>query len=169
MLSRLVECPNCRSRFEGRRVKACSDECRTALRRAVQQRAYAKLKKARPTKRVPALPIDERARRGSARWAVAYAIKTGRLVRGPCEKRGAGGCSGPVEAHHDDYDKPLEVRWMCKRHHAKADGRKMARFVAPAGVSKTERIRNAKNQSPETIAGAGEGARSNSLSFNTLP
>jgi len=30
-----------------------------------------------------------------------------------------------LEAHHDDYSKPLDIQWMCtschKRHHAKLD------------------------------------------------
>ena len=31
----------------------------------------------------------------------------------PCEI-----CGAPIaEAHHDDYSKPWEVRWLCKRHH----------------------------------------------------
>jgi len=36
------------------------------------------------------------------------------LERQPCEVCGA----RPAEAHHDDYSRPLEVRWLCKRHHA---------------------------------------------------
>ena len=43
------------------------------------------------------------------------AIKRGQLVRQPCEVCGA---ALDVEAHHDDYTKPLDVRWLCKRHHA---------------------------------------------------
>ena len=41
------------------------------------------------------------------------AVKSGKLIRQPCE------CCGKklVEAHHDDYAKPLEVRWLCKIHH----------------------------------------------------
>ena len=45
--------------------------------------------------------------------AVNNAIRDGRLVRGPCEKCGA----AKAEAHHDDYSKPLEVRWLCDAHH----------------------------------------------------
>jgi len=48
-----------------------------------------------------------------AQSKVAYAIKTSKLVRGPCEVCG----STNVHAHHDDYDKPLEVRWLCSLHH----------------------------------------------------
>lgn len=43
----------------------------------------------------------------------AYAIKVGKLVRLPCEK-----CGSPKsEAHHEDYSKPLVVKWLCRRHH----------------------------------------------------
>lgn len=41
------------------------------------------------------------------------AIKSGKLKKQPCEV-----CrKKKVEAHHDDYSKPLEVRWLCKKHH----------------------------------------------------
>lgn len=45
--------------------------------------------------------------------AVFHAIERGDLVRQPCEV-----CGGThVEAHHDDYAKPLDVRWLCPTHH----------------------------------------------------
>jgi hypothetical protein len=50
-----------------------------------------------------------------AHIAVGNALRDGRLVKGPCEI--GEGCQGRVEAHHDDYSKPLEVRWFCSRHH----------------------------------------------------
>jgi len=58
-----------------------------------------------------------------ARWKARRAIAAGRLVRRPCEV-----CGAPkVDAHHDDYSRPLEVRWLCRthhrEHHAKAEGK----------------------------------------------
>ncbi len=50
------------------------------------------------------------------RWAhdaVGYAIDTGRLSRCPCEVCG----SAKAQAHHDDYRRPLDVRWLCITHH----------------------------------------------------
>lgn len=47
------------------------------------------------------------------RRATSKAISSGRLVRQPCEVCGA----LEVEAHHDDYSKPLDVRWLCPEHH----------------------------------------------------
>lgn len=41
------------------------------------------------------------------------ALKSGRLVRQPCEVCG----SSEVQAHHDDYGYPLAVRWLCVAHH----------------------------------------------------
>jgi hypothetical protein len=61
-----------------------------------------------------------RKKQNASNRAVAYAIKTGRLVRQPCRV-----CAkyphvnpGRVLAHHWDYDKPLDVEWLCIEHHA---------------------------------------------------
>lgn len=51
--------------------------------------------------------------RGNANLKARRALKRGILVKAPCEV-----CGDPrSEAHHDDYSKPLEVRWLCVRHH----------------------------------------------------
>lgn len=42
------------------------------------------------------------------------AIQRGRLIRKPCEKCG----NEKTDAHHDNYSKPLDVRWLCRPHHA---------------------------------------------------
>lgn len=44
---------------------------------------------------------------------VENAIRWKRLVKGPCEVCGA----EKVEAHHDDYSRTLDVRWLCRPHH----------------------------------------------------
>lgn len=51
--------------------------------------------------------------RGRAGNRVGIAIKKGELVRQPCEVCGA----AKTDAHHDDYSKPLDVRWLCRLHH----------------------------------------------------
>lgn len=44
---------------------------------------------------------------------VGYAVKTKKLFHEPCEICG----KEKTHAHHDDYDKPLNVRWLCAEHH----------------------------------------------------
>lgn len=46
--------------------------------------------------------------------AVSVAIIQGILIQKPCESCGA----SPVHAHHDDYSRPLDVRWLCPPCHA---------------------------------------------------
>lgn len=48
-----------------------------------------------------------------AQLLVKSAIRNGTLKRLPCEKCG----EVKTDAHHEDYTKPLEVRWLCKVHH----------------------------------------------------
>lgn len=46
---------------------------------------------------------------------VQTAIRNGSLIRKSCEQCGNREC----HAHHDDYKKPLEVRWLCVSCHTK--------------------------------------------------
>lgn len=50
--------------------------------------------------------------RAAAHYEVSNAIRDGRLARQPCEV-----CGDPAEAHHEDYSKPLDVQWLCFKHH----------------------------------------------------
>ena len=52
--------------------------------------------------------------KAEAHRIVSQAIQSGVLRKQPCE------CCGAIiaAAHHDDYLKPLKVRWLCRTHHA---------------------------------------------------
>jgi hypothetical protein len=56
--------------------------------------------------------------KNSARAKVYRAIRKGELIPQPCEICGK---LDNIESHHWDYLKPLEVQWLCKEHHIKAD------------------------------------------------
>lgn len=68
----------------------------------------------------------EMARRNGIRWrlknpegykaqtAVGNAIRDGKLKKGPCAI--CGGIKN-VHAHHSDYSKPLDVKWLCAKCH----------------------------------------------------
>jgi len=47
------------------------------------------------------------------KYAVKYAVKTGKLIKTPCVICG----NENVEGHHPDYSRPLDVVWLCKSHH----------------------------------------------------
>ncbi len=51
--------------------------------------------------------------KNAAHTAVGNAVRDGRLIRAPCQKCG----SHRSEAHHEDYSRPLSVRWLCKLCH----------------------------------------------------
>lgn len=49
---------------------------------------------------------------------VFIAIRNGKLIKQPCFCKNI-----KSEAHHEDYSKPLEVIWLCKKHHSIEDKR----------------------------------------------
>ena len=51
--------------------------------------------------------------RRNAKQRVTMAVKSGRLIKFPCSICG----SSKVEGHHTDYNKPLQVIWLCNFHH----------------------------------------------------
>lgn len=62
---------------------------------------------------------DEKKRRSPEKrhaWSLLnLAVKKGLIKRGKCEI-----CKMPNSlAHHDDYFKPLDVRWLCELHHTR--------------------------------------------------
>lgn len=57
--------------------------------------------------------IPENKIKQKARRLIAYALEVGKIKRHPCQQCGA----LKTDAHHEDYSKPLEVIWLCRRCH----------------------------------------------------
>jgi hypothetical protein len=95
------------------------------------------------------LRFPERAR---ARHAVKYALKIGALTRSEkCER-----CDkiGFTQAHHPDYNKPLQVEWLCHECHRDVNGSSELDAPITTGVVKLITYQlNGKNVS-KTIPGA---------------
>lgn len=78
-------------RVEARKAYAETERGHIALNRA--KRAY---RSRNPLKR-------------RAHTLTGNAIRDGLITKKPCESCGA----SPAQAHHDDYSRPLDVRWLC--------------------------------------------------------
>lgn len=55
---------------------------------------------------------ERRKKHNVRRYTRSY-VERGKIPKLPCEVCG----SEKSEAHHNDYTKPLEVRWLCLKHH----------------------------------------------------
>lgn len=85
-----------------------------ATRREYDRRRYHESPERREGQRISSLKSKQRyPDKTRARNAVSNAIRDGRLERQACEV-----CGAPrAQAHHDDYSRPLDVRWLCRDHH----------------------------------------------------
>jgi hypothetical protein len=97
---------------------------RNPVKRAEAQARYAK----RYPERATANSKRFRERRpdaARAHSAVRNALRSGALIRPErCEE-----CTeaAPLEGHHYDYSKPLDVRWLCRRCHLAEHGKELRR------------------------------------------
>lgn len=144
-MKKCMKCGETKDREEFYRHAKMADgllsKCKTCTKRDVRENRARKIDYYREFDRARAnLPhrVEARAayaqtpegkdalRRGSVAWnnrnpvkkaastAVNNAVRGGRLTRQPCEICG----KEQAHAHHDDYSKPLDVRWLCTTHHA---------------------------------------------------
>ena len=49
-----------------------------------------------------------------ARSILTVALNSGKIKPEPCEVCGT---LKKIHGHHNDYNKPLEIRWLCRKHH----------------------------------------------------
>lgn len=96
-----INCRRCGKSFEPPHKNSglCSSDCFTAGEREqslLARKTYSPVRKR-------AIDLVQRAK------------ERGELKRQPCEVCG----EVSVVAHHDDYAKPLDVRWLCRSHHQK--------------------------------------------------
>jgi len=94
-------CLRCSKPIIGRRVDAiyCSRYCGLLYGQAARTRHWR----------------ERNPEKWEAHKAVKSALERGELERQPCEV-----CGGRAESHHDDYSRPLDVRWLCREHHRRA-------------------------------------------------
>lgn len=86
-------CSDCGSVFKGYNRRQRCDACRSSHNKKRRAEAEQKFSAWRETKAL---------------------IRTGVLVRQPCEVCG----EVEVHAHHEDYSRPADVRWLCSKCHS---------------------------------------------------
>lgn len=66
------------------------------------------------------------------------AIYRKELIRQPCEV-----CGAKADGHHDDYSKPLQVRWLCRKHHREVHRKPVAVESVIAVTNRLKEVINA--------------------------
>ena len=92
------------------RLKSRNQSLKPAYQNQKKEWAKKNRDKIRVSSRKWCLKNKEKRRAHSALWR---GILKGLIKRSPCEICG----ELKVCAHHTDYSKPLEVSWLCQRHH----------------------------------------------------
>jgi hypothetical protein len=80
---------------------------------AIKERKRQRLKEQKRRIEGKVKKYPRKASRSKASDAVWNAITSGSIIKKPCQICG----NTQVHAHHEDYSKPLDVTWLCIRHH----------------------------------------------------
>lgn len=81
----------------------------------------------------------EARRRINARSYAHVYIRRGKLTPGRC-KMASRECLGRIQPHHENYARPLDVRWRCQWHHLRLHGKRMRR-VPIRGLGRARLLR----------------------------
>lgn len=103
-----------RRRFKNQPGKGRSNLCSSC--RSIKEPSYkdeSYCKSCKYQKRKLRTKSPEQAFKDAVRKITWKRISEGILVKKPCEVCG----NSKVEAHHDDYNQALQVRWLCRKHH----------------------------------------------------
>lgn len=126
-------CKDCKLEKDELEFYGIQGECKTCTRQRVQKNrkekrsqyiAYEQKRNQDPVRREKKRKYAENYRlknqqKIKARNAVSNALRDGRIIKKPCEV-----CEEEnTEAHHEDYSKPLKIRWFCRKHHLEAEGK----------------------------------------------
>ncbi len=77
--------------------------------------SYSRKRKCHRAKLSPEQRIKNRTRNQTRYW-----VRVGKLKKLPCEV-----CKDKKsQAHHEDYSKPLQIKWFCYKHHCEVHGKK---------------------------------------------
>jgi hypothetical protein len=82
-------------------------------RQRIKERARREAGLAKPSREAVKAWGKRNRHKTRAQLATRRHILRGNLQKQPCEVCG----STNVQAHHDDYARPLDVRWLCVKHH----------------------------------------------------
>ena len=96
------------ARREYQKTEAYRLSCRAASKKYSKEHGDKRLEQTRRYR-------EKNEKKYKCHGIVGYAMKCGYLVRENCEACG----SANTHAHHDDYSKPLDVRWLCSLCHKK--------------------------------------------------